>query len=227
MKILKNFFCLLRKVYKASAFYRLHNKHRLVVLTTDFVAFFTLYCRVLIIQIVKLDLNHFDLRILGKDRIQNFCSVVEGNSHMFYFSFFFQCKSSLVCMALFKVFKDLRTLCMHQIIIKILYSTGFQLLLKKRTDIFLFLEIEICQFIGKNKLISFMSVSEACLNSFLTFSLKITMSSIKVVKPILQKIIYHLFGLLDIHFITVHWKSHVTKNKMFFCSIQHCCILLF
>lgn len=49
-------------------------------------------------------------------------------------------------MALFKVFKDLRTLCMHQIIIKILYSTGFQLLLKKRTDIFLFLEIEICQF---------------------------------------------------------------------------------
>ena len=52
-------------------------------------------------------------------------------------------------------------------------------------------------------------------------------TGIKVVKPILQKIIYHLFGLLDIHFITIHWKSHVTKNKMFFCSIQHCCILLF
>ena len=43
---------------------------------------------------------------------------------------------------------------MHQIKIKIIYSTGLQLACKERPDILFLLKIKVCQLIRKNILVS-------------------------------------------------------------------------
>ena len=107
VKIIQNLLGIFWKVYKVTAFNRFHDQHRFIMLTTDFVALAALYSWILIVQIVELDLDNLDLWILGKNLIQSFCLVVEGNSEMMDLTLFFQLESSFISVTFFKVFKNL------------------------------------------------------------------------------------------------------------------------
>ena len=100
------------------------------MLPTDFVAGTALYGRIVIIHIVELNLDHFYLRVLGQNLLKHFRFVMERNADVAYFSFFFQFKCGLVCMALFKMRIVSGTLCMHQIEIKIINTADLQLAFK-------------------------------------------------------------------------------------------------
>ena len=59
----------------------------------------------------------------------------------------------------------------------------------------------------------------------LTFSIQISMYSVKIIKPVFQKCIYHLTGLLFVNFsILQHRKTHAPKSKILFYSVHsYCC----
>lgn len=75
---------------------------------------------------------------------------MERDSKMTNLSFLFQFEGGFICITFFEIFKIFCCLGMHQVKIKVIYSAGLQLFFKKRSDIFLFFEIRICQFIRQD-----------------------------------------------------------------------------
>ena len=84
------FFRILGKVRKLSTFYRLHYQNRLVMLAAYLIAFSGLNLGIVIVQIVKLQLNNFNLWIFRQNLVQHFGGIMERNTHVPYFSFRFQ-----------------------------------------------------------------------------------------------------------------------------------------
>lgn len=62
---------------------------RIPMFTAYFIALSVLYCRVVVIQIIELNLNHFNLRILSQYLLQDFRPVMERNPKMPDLPFFF------------------------------------------------------------------------------------------------------------------------------------------
>ena len=140
---------------------------------------------ILIIQIIKLYLNHLNLRIFRQDLIQHLCRIMKGHTHMAYFPFLFKLKGSFICPAGFKMGEVSGTLRMHQIKIKIVYATGLQLTLKKGPDILFLLKIITRKLIGENILFPRITTGQTFPDRKLTFSLNISMRCIKIVKTFL------------------------------------------
>ena len=101
------------------------------MLSAYLIAQAALNLRILIIQIIKLYLNHLNLRIFRQDLIQHLCRIMKGHTHMTYFSFLLKLKGRFICPAGLEVWEVSGTLRMHQIKIKIVYAAGLQLTLKK------------------------------------------------------------------------------------------------
>ena len=86
----QNFLGSFRKVDERAALDGLHNENRLAVFAADFVALSGLDLIVLKIHIVKLDLNHFDFRVLGQNVVQNLGAVMERHAEMTNLAFLLQ-----------------------------------------------------------------------------------------------------------------------------------------
>ena len=63
MEIIQDFCRFLRQLGQAATFDRLHNQHRFSKSLADLVASPALNGRILIIQVVELQLHHLDLRV--------------------------------------------------------------------------------------------------------------------------------------------------------------------
>ena len=121
------------------------------MLLADFIDLAALNGCVLIINIVELDLNDLNLRMLRQDHIQYIRLIVEGNSHVPDQTFFFELISSLICPAACELFIIVLILRMHQIKVKILNAAPCKLLFKEGADVLLFLEIRIGELIGQKE----------------------------------------------------------------------------
>ena len=128
----------------------LHTANRLVELSTDLIAFPALNRRILIVYIVKLNLYDFNFRIVCQNLLQDFRTIMEGDSHVAYLPLCLQRKSIFIRMTFFIMCIVSCALRMHQIKIKILYSARFQLALKERADIRFCLEKITRQFVRQN-----------------------------------------------------------------------------
>ena len=71
------------------------------MLAADLIKLSRLDCRVLIVDIVKLNLDYLDLGIFRQDFLQNICRIVERYSDMLYLALLFELKSRFIGMALF------------------------------------------------------------------------------------------------------------------------------
>ena len=73
----------------------------------DLVAQAGLYGGVLIVDVVKLDLNDLDLRVLGKYLLKYLGPVVEGDAEMLYLALRLKLERRFVCAAGFELLKCL------------------------------------------------------------------------------------------------------------------------
>ena len=81
--------CFFRQADEFSSFDRFHDDDRLSVFPADVIAGFALYFFIKIVCIVELELYDFQLRVICENAIQYFGAVVEGDSDVADFSFFF------------------------------------------------------------------------------------------------------------------------------------------
>ena len=226
MEILKHLQRILRQIDQTAAFDGHHNKDRFSEFPADFITLAALHCRIVIIQIVKLDLNHFNLGIFCQNLLKDVRPVVEGDPEVTELSFFFQFKSRLICVAFFEIFKILCRLGVHQIKIKVVYSAGLQLAFKHRPDVFLFLKIRACQLIRQNIPVTGIPAGQTFTDRRLAFPVKISMGRIKIVKPVFQKSIHHTGEFLSIHFSVFHRKPHASKTEILLYIFKNILILI-
>ena len=106
------------------------------MLAADFIDLAALNYKILIIEVVELDLYDLDRRILSQDLVEDLSFVMERQPHMADQTFFFESKSSFICTAFFKEFKVTRILCMHKVKIEVFDPACFELASEKRSDIF-------------------------------------------------------------------------------------------
>lgn len=130
----------------------------------------------LIIQIIKLDLHHFDLGVLGQDLLQHICPIMERDSEVTDLPFLFQLQRSFISTAFFKESKIVRALRMHQIEVKIIHAARLQLTLKKRTDVLFRFKKEIRQFIGEYVSVAGITACQAFAESRLAESSQVSLS---------------------------------------------------
>ena len=215
MELVKHCFCIIRKICETAAADRFHDDHRFSVLSADFIAFSGLNRRVIIVDIVELELYHLDLRILGEDLVKDLRTVMERDSKMADLSFFLEFQCRLIRMTFLELFELFNILGMHQVKVKILHSTAFQLGLKKRADILFFFEEISCQLIRENIAFSRVTARQAVFDRKLTFSADITVCCIKIIKSLFQEIINHLTDLFLVHLFPDHRETHTAKSKIF------------
>ena len=108
------------------------------------------------------------------------------------------------------------TLRVHQIEIEIVHAAPRKLLLEKRPDVLLLLEIRVRQLVREKVFIPLMAAGQRRADRRLRFSVDIAMRRIKIVEPVLEEQIGHLNKLLQIHLIALHRKTHTAKAKVFF-----------
>ena len=105
--------------------------------------------------------------------------------------------------------------CMDQIKIKIIHTTGFQLLLEQGTDIFLLLETRGRQLVGKNVTVPGITGSQTFLNGKLALADEITVRGIEIIETVFKKQVNQLNGLRNIHFLAIHRQAHEAKTEVF------------
>ena len=93
------------EVDEASALNRLHYDHGLTVLAAALEAELGLNRGILIVEIIELYLHNLDLRVFGKDLIEDVGGIVEGDAEMLDFAFVFKLKAGLICFAGFIFFE--------------------------------------------------------------------------------------------------------------------------
>ena len=84
LQIIQNLVCAAGQIDQVTALDGFHHYYGLVVLAAYFIAKPRLNGWILVIDIVKLNLYEFDLRMFGKYHIQHVGTVVEGKSEMPY-----------------------------------------------------------------------------------------------------------------------------------------------
>ena len=136
-QLIQHSLCLWRQIDQIAALYRLHDNDRLAEFAADLIAFPALHGRIFIVQVVKLDLYHFHLRVLGQNLFQHLRTVMEGDAKMPDFTLRLQFQRRLIGTALFEVSEVVRALGVHQIEVEIVDTAGVQLALKQRPDILL------------------------------------------------------------------------------------------
>ena len=146
---------------------------------------------------------------------------MEGDTEVPNLSFCFQFQCRFIGVTFLKISKVVCSLCVHQIKVKILNTTGFQLALKQRTNVLLFFEKEVGEFIREDIAVTGITAGQTCFQSSLTLAAQITVSRIKVVEAIFQKSIHHTAGLLGIHLSVIHRQTHTTKAKILFDSFHN------
>ena len=87
MQVFQYLLSFFRQIDKVTALHRLHYENRFVMLTADLITLTALYRRIIVIHVVKLNLYHLNLRVLGQNLIQYLCPVMERNTHMTDLSF--------------------------------------------------------------------------------------------------------------------------------------------
>ena len=115
MQVVQHFFGRLRQLHQIAALDRFHDKGRFAVLLAHLIALAALHRRIVIIQIVELQLHHLDLRILRQNLLQKLRRVVEGYSHMAHFALRLQREGRFIGMALLKMTESVLILGVHQI----------------------------------------------------------------------------------------------------------------
>ena len=121
---------ILRQVYEASAFNRLHNDNRLAVFSADLQALSAFDCRIVVVQIIELDLHDLNLRVFGQNLFQYRRFIVKGNAHMTDFSFLLQFERRFISARFFEIIEIFSPLSVHQVKIKIVDAAGFELAFK-------------------------------------------------------------------------------------------------
>ena len=215
MELVKYCFCIIRKICETAAADRFHDDHRFSMLSADFIAFSGLNRRVIIVDIVELELYHLYLRILGEDLVKNLRTVMERDSKMADLSLFLEFQCRLIRMTFLELFKLFNILGMHQIKVKILHSAAFQLGLKKRADILFFFEEISCQLIRENIAFSRVTARQAVFDRKLALSADIAARRVKVIESLFQEIIDHLTDLFLVHLFPDHRETHTAKSKIF------------
>lgn len=114
---------------------RRHDQNGLVEFAANLAAFAALYRRIVVIQIIELDLNDLDLRIFRQDLFENVRAIVERNAHVANLALFFQFKRRFIGAALLEALEFIGVLRVHQLIIKVIRAARIELLLEQRADL--------------------------------------------------------------------------------------------
>ena len=204
------------KVHQPAALDGLHHQHRLSVLPADLIAFLTLNGRILIIQVVELKLDNFNLGILRQNLVQHLCPVVEGQAHMAHLPLRLQLESGFVGTAGLVLFEGIPVLGVHQIKVKVVNATVLQLLPEQGADVFLLLEIAVGQLVRQQVFFPLMAAGETGADGVFRPAVQIAPGHIKVVKAPFQEGIHHAAGLLIINFGSVHGQAHKAEAQFLF-----------
>ena len=183
--------------------------------SAHFIAFAALHADIVIIQIIELNLNNLNLRILRKNRIQHLCPVMKGYAEMPNLSLFFQFNCGFVRVSLFKISEARLVLCMHKVEIEIINSAKLKLTFEKRPNIVVCFEIFIGKLVCQDKTFPRIARREAGFCCFFAFPAQITVRSVKIVKPRLDKFVHHKASLLNVNLSVLHWKPHKTESEFF------------
>lgn len=81
--------------------------------TADFIAFARLNCGVVVVNVIKLNLDDLDLGVLGQNLLENLRLIVELNADVLNFALFFKLERSLVCVTAFVFFEQILRLRVH------------------------------------------------------------------------------------------------------------------
>ena len=209
------------QVDKVPALDGLHDDDGLVVLSAHFIALSGLNSGILVVEIIELDLHDLDLRILGQNTFQHLRRVMEGNPDMPDLSLLFQVERRLIGAAapeLFKIFTRLRV---HQIEVEILHAACLELALKEGTDVLLFLEIGLGQFVGENERLARMALDEAVAQRRLALARKIAVRRIEVVEALGQEGVDHALELRVIDLAPLHRQAHAAEAEIFMYVFKH------
>ena len=215
MKPIQHLLRILRQIHQRAALYRLHDDDGLAVLAADLVALPGFYGGVLVIDVVKLNLDDFNLGIFGEDLIKNLGFIVEGNAEMANFSLVPQRHDRFIGVHLLVLGKQILILGVHQVKIEIIYAAGFQLLLEEGTDVLVFLNVVAGQLVGQNVRLPGITGSQALFQRDLALAVKIAVGGVKIVEAVREKHVHHFGGFFKIHFLALHGKAHTAKTKIF------------
>ena len=185
------------------------------MLHTDLVAGLALDGGVFIVQVVKLELNDFDLGILRQDLVQELRGIVKGQPYMANLSLGFQLEGLLIGPALLVVVVVLLALSMHQVKVKIVHTAVRQLRLKQRAHIRLGFEKTAGELVRQQVALSGVAACQAGAQGRLRPAVQIATGHVKIVKASGQEFIHHAAGLGNVDLIPLHWQTHKAEAQLF------------
>ena len=135
VQVVEHPFCRIRKIHEVNALDRLHDQDRLVEFAANLAAFAALHRRIVVIQIIELNLNDLDLRIFRQYLFENVRAIVERDAHVANLALFFQFKRRFIGAALLEALEFIGVLRVHQLIIKVIRAARLELLLEQRANL--------------------------------------------------------------------------------------------
>ena len=180
----------------------------------DLIAFACLNLRVVQINIIQLKLHDLRLRIFREDLIEHLGGVVERDADVLYSALRFQLKGCLVGSAALEFLKNVLALRVHEIEVKILHAAGFELALKERTYVLLFIKIRACELIGEDIALSRAALHKALPYGCLALAAEVAVSRIEIIKPLCKEVIDHLAKFRKIHLVAVHRQTHTAEAEI-------------
>ena len=205
----------LGKVDQCAALDWLHDKYGLAVLAANFVTQAALHIGIIVVRIVKLQLDEFQLGAVSQNLIQYFGTVMEGHTHMAQLAFGFQLLSNVIGLCFGEHTVTVGAQGMHQIKIKIFHTAGLQLIFHQTADAFTVFEADGGKLVCQKEPAAVITVRKAGLDHFFAETLVIGTGGVEVIKSGIEKRVYHGAERIGIDLITLLGQAHTAKAKIF------------
>ena len=172
--------------------------------------------RIVVIDIIKLDLHEFELRVFGKYRFQHLRFIVEGNAQMPYFPLAAQLYRLFIGAAALEMLVPFAVLCVHQIEIEIVHAHYFELAFEEGAHLGFIPEIVAGELVGKHEGIPRVAVHNAFAHCDFAFAAQITVGGIEIIEARRNEFIRHPaeFGIVDR--FALHRKAHTPEAEVLF-----------
>ena len=199
---------------KGTALYRLHNKEWHIVFPKHLIQSSGLDQRIVPVSIVHLDLDNFDLRMLGENLVKQLRRSVEGETKVFDQSLFFFLLGPVKTV----VFHIAVIVCavldtVQQVIIKVACSGARELIVENAVTAFdALVHHPLRKFGCQSKAFSRMTLYQRFFHDALRFSAAVHIGGVKIVHSGGKVRINHFTDLLQIQFSVLLRKAHHAKS---------------
>ena len=185
------------------------------MLHADLVALAALDHRVLVVQVVELQLHEFELRLLGEDAVEHLRLVVEGHAEVPHAALAPELRYDLEGPGLAVEVVALDAHGVQQVVVEVVHAAAFELLLKKGQHVLAGLEHAGGELVRQDVALARVTRGEAVSDRKLALAVEVAVGGVEIGEAGGEELVHHLTYLFLVHLVAEHGQAHHAETETF------------